>query len=147
MLCARTTQEAASHGNSSGCFSFVAAGAAALSCLRWICKLPMCTSRPRGVLVIDPSGGGSNPRGASFGGQHPDVLFISRDMVLAAHVKQRMHHADIWPRGPMDKASAYGAGDCRFESCRGHFIHENQNSRGINTPERRNRTPACLHAP
>ena len=27
----------------------------------------------------------------------------------------------IWPRGPMDKASAYGAGDCRFESCRGHF--------------------------
>ena len=21
----------------------------------------------------------------------------------------------------MDKASAYGAGDCRFESCRGHF--------------------------
>ena len=22
----------------------------------------------------------------------------------------------------MDKASAYGAGDCRFESCRGHFI-------------------------
>ena len=30
-----------------------------------------------------------------------------------------------WPRGPMDKASAYGAGDCRFESCRGHlhFYH------------------------
>ncbi len=24
------------------------------------------------------------------------------------------------PRGPMDKASAYGAGDCRLESCRGH---------------------------
>ena len=22
----------------------------------------------------------------------------------------------------MDKASAYGAGDCRFESCRGHFL-------------------------
>ena len=21
----------------------------------------------------------------------------------------------------MDKASAYGAGDCRFESCRGHY--------------------------
>ena len=29
---------------------------------------------------------------------------------------------NIWPRGPMDKASAYGAGDCRFESCRGHFV-------------------------
>ena len=26
-----------------------------------------------------------------------------------------------WPRGPMDKASAYRAGDCRLESCRGHF--------------------------
>ena len=26
------------------------------------------------------------------------------------------------PRGPMDKASAYGAGDCRFESCRGHYL-------------------------
>ena len=26
------------------------------------------------------------------------------------------------PRGPMDKASAYGAGDCRFESCRGHSL-------------------------
>jgi hypothetical protein len=26
------------------------------------------------------------------------------------------------PRGPMDKASAYGAGDCRFESCRGHLM-------------------------
>ena len=26
-----------------------------------------------------------------------------------------------WPRGPMDKASAYGAGDCRLESCRGRY--------------------------
>ena len=26
-----------------------------------------------------------------------------------------------WPRGPMDKASAYGAGVCRFESYRGHL--------------------------
>ena len=25
-----------------------------------------------------------------------------------------------WPRGQMDKASAYGAGDCRLEFCRGH---------------------------
>ena len=25
------------------------------------------------------------------------------------------------PRSPMDKASAYGAGDGRFESCRGHL--------------------------
>ena len=30
--------------------------------------------------------------------------------------------AVTWPRGPMDKASAYGAGDCRFESCWGHML-------------------------
>ena len=29
---------------------------------------------------------------------------------------------DNWPRGQMDKASAYGAGDCRFESCRGQGL-------------------------
>ena len=29
-------------------------------------------------------------------------------------------HLTQRPRGPMDKASTYGAGDCRFESCRGH---------------------------
>ena len=28
-------------------------------------------------------------------------------------------HLLSWPRGPMDKASAHGAGDCRFESYRG----------------------------
>ena len=32
-----------------------------------------------------------------------------------------LHHCH-WPCGPMDKASAYGAGDGRLESCRGHFI-------------------------
>ena len=26
-----------------------------------------------------------------------------------------------WPRAPMYKALAYGAGDCRFESYRGHL--------------------------
>ena len=25
-----------------------------------------------------------------------------------------------WPCGPMDKASDYESGDCRFESCQGH---------------------------
>ena len=55
-----------------------------------------------------------------------------------------------WPRGPMDKASAYGAGDCRFESCRGHFgdeesleersrkeKSERSDSLGVTQPERR----------
>ena len=27
-----------------------------------------------------------------------------------------------WPRGATDNASAYGAEDCRFESCRGQII-------------------------
>ena len=26
------------------------------------------------------------------------------------------------PRGPMDKASAYGAEDCRFDPCRGRLL-------------------------
>ena len=34
---------------------------------------------------------------------------------------QKFYRTRIWPRGPMDKASAYGVGDCRFESCRGHM--------------------------
>ena len=36
--------------------------------------------------------------------------------VTCIGVTEKCNH---WPRGPMDKASAYGAGDCRFESCRG----------------------------
>ena len=28
----------------------------------------------------------------------------------------------VRPCGPMDKASVYGTGDCRFESYQGHFI-------------------------
>ena len=39
-----------------------------------------------------------------------------------------------WPRGPMDKASAYGAGDCRFESCRGHCALLQRLSRGAQRP-------------
>ena len=27
-----------------------------------------------------------------------------------------------WPCGPMDKASAHGVGDCRFESYQGHGV-------------------------
>ena len=36
-------------------------------------------------------------------------------------VLERPLEVAIWPRGPMDKASAHGAGDCRFEPCRGHL--------------------------
>ena len=47
-----------------------------------------------------------------------------QSVVMLFHIGGRTPRiSDIWPRGPMDKASAYGAGDCRFESCRGHFVH------------------------
>ena len=39
---------------------------------------------------------------------------IAPKLVPNAHTRR--------PRGPMDKASAYGAGDCRFESCRGQGL-------------------------
>ena len=42
-------------------------------------------------------------------------------------------HVYHWPRGPMDKASAYGAGDCRFESCRGHLVRAYMSGVGGNT--------------
>ena len=34
----------------------------------------------------------------------------------------KINEFSLRPHGPMDKASAYGAGDCRFESCRGHCM-------------------------
>ena len=39
-------------------------------------------------------------------------------------VKKHNGLSTNWPRGPMDKASAYGAGDCRFEACRGQLLWE-----------------------
>ena len=42
-------------------------------------------------------------------------------IIIAARMIMQACTLNHWPRGPMDKASAYGAGDCRFESCRGHF--------------------------
>ena len=55
----------------------------------------------------------------------PPPKFLARCL----HEIMGLHFKGCWrctthmrPRGPMDKASAYGAGDCRFESCRGHFV-------------------------
>ena len=58
-----------------------------------------------------PSGGGSNLREASFGGQHPDVLFFSFRVTwfCVAYLRHRMHRAEIWPRGPMDPGIAAGS--------------------------------------
>ena len=33
----------------------------------------------------------------------------------------KMNRTWCLPRGQMDKASAYGAGGCKFETCRGHY--------------------------
>ena len=45
-----------------------------------------------------------------------DVVFLKCDGEWICNGSMLLQR----PRGPMDKASAYGAGDCRFESCRGH---------------------------
>ena len=38
---------------------------------------------------------------------------------MLPQAKEPLALRQTWPRGPMDNASAYGAGDCRFESYRG----------------------------
>ena len=55
-----------------------------------------------------------------FGGQ--GGLLVGRRCVKARPRQgTRAGQQSQWPRGPMDKASAHGAGDCRFESCRGQL--------------------------
>ena len=55
-----------------------------------------------------------------------NVLFFQRIIIhiiksqSAFYVSWR--HPKYRPRGLMDKASVFGTEDCRFESCRGHFI-------------------------
>ena len=44
--------------------------------------------------------------------RNPRPLMLSTEIFMLSR----------WPRGPMDKASAYGAGDCRLESYRGHIV-------------------------
>ena len=46
-----------------------------------------------------------------------------RDVALSTSLLLRQHN---WPRGPMDEASAYGAGDCRLESGRGNYCVDMQ---------------------
>ena len=44
----------------------------------------------------------------------------------------------------MDKASAYGAGDCRFESCRGHFATRNGQFPASSAMARRAKPPSIV---
>ena len=51
------------------------------------------------------------------------MLFINRHEVAFAVIFKAVVASRLsWPRGAMDNASAYGAEDCRFESCRGRDI-------------------------
>lgn len=50
------------------------------------------------------------------------IASVKLFQLVQSAVLNRYSKNHIWPRGPMDKASAYGAGDCRFESCRGHLL-------------------------
>ena len=52
------------------------------------------------------------------------VCVVGVGVLLLEEQQQRSptHRNHQWPRGQMDKASAHGAGDCRFESCRGHCL-------------------------
>ena len=56
---------------------------------------------------------------------HPNTNTHERTRACILLCGRLIHHARNvprqCPRGPMDKASAYGAGVCRFESSRGHF--------------------------
>lgn len=63
-------------------------------------------SNPLGVALANAPAG-SRTRGTSMGG-----LYVTATL-LALLIRR--------PCGPMDKASAHGAGDCRFESYQGHF--------------------------
>ena len=57
----------------------------------------------------------------SFAGCSP---YVTR-MVIKRRVGKfhfYIRPAAHWPCGPMDKASVYGTGDCRFESYQGHFL-------------------------
>ena len=63
----------------------------------------------------------------------PSTPHHGSDLHLHSLLSSQVGYFDIensetlnqWPRGPMDKASAYGAGDCRFESHRGHALSLN----------------------
>jgi hypothetical protein len=49
-----------------------------------------------------------------------------------------------WPCGPMDKASVYGTGDCRFESYQGQFFTHSSDLYG---PDRKLKEPNKMHQP
>ena len=63
-----------------------------------------------GLVVVVGWAGAGYGHAAPF--RHRGAFSLNGQLELQGHR----------PRGPMDNASAYGAGDCRSESCRGHFL-------------------------
>ena len=59
---------------------------------------------------------------------HIDIQVKSKPRIKCKPNSESSHNVTCWlcanhpPRDPMDTASAYGAGDCRLESCRCHEI-------------------------
>ena len=55
-----------------------------------------------------------------------DCWPVPRDVMQELAIVTWKSPLSKWPRGPMDKASAHGAGDCRFESYRGQAVFKEQ---------------------
>ena len=78
----------------------------------------------RGRCAFLKRGGGSGDVGAHSRGTtsvQPWYLVLGFKDVLTCK----------WPVGLMDKASASGAGDSRFESWAGHLIHDKMHKRSM----------------
>ena len=76
-------------------------------------NLTSSLKHPAAALTVCSSASSVGTRVAPGTASRGDVIILGCTHGLEM-LRQR-------PRGPMDKASAYGAGDCRFESCRGHL--------------------------
>ena len=54
---------------------------------------------------------------------HPSTLRVRKNRFSIFIVTfLSLHVLEHWSCGPMDKASVYGTGDCRFESYQDHFL-------------------------
>ena len=85
-----------------------------------VCKRSSRSNKVQGIAIA------SIEHGILMSHWHPFAIVIPYNIIWYFLRNGISHIVSIlgsinWPRGPMDKASAYGAGDCRFESCRGHI--------------------------
>ena len=83
------------------------------------CPLAAAVCLPKRWIGITQSSA-STSSGQAATNPKLQITCVSYSSHSYTRFMQKFYQLQIWPRGPMDKASAYGAGDCRFESCRGH---------------------------